>query len=1689
MILTVKNKQVQDTVFDVFTKIVIQGKHVVERKSIQYKHYPLNKAQSRSSNGKPSLDLSKGVRLKDLPVLERHSVVRDDGAVVPVFEDVSSYNLGQGVGEENTRATLKYNRGAKGEQRFYEYADSSVPVRTYIPAKRVGFGSGEPGDAALASLDGQEVEVVEYKLDSSGSKHLSETKKRGVLKMDSRKAATPVLENEQIIGQKLLSEAASPNARSVAADVAEEEVHNIVFVPSNNNFGFRSAPSGGNPPVFYQGGSGYSATYKINVKTGGSSSGGHSSINLPFGAPFSSVEVYDQPFFLDNLKNVIQVEIIHTASGQPAFSGRYVWDGEFYPLDWEYYEYDSAYPYDLKGVTHSNGTYMTVQTQRTDDGATHTIVDEYGVQSTKTMDEFDLELSVATAAASNDRYSVGALDVSYERGENINGCTTCPTTYKRVNDLKTTYSAGGESYSTYSKMSSAGFAMVEIDAYGRTVRKEMASTGSNTEFLLNSYIGATLQSVERIYFSSWGRYETTETTGNGVVPKYVRSSSFNFRNVEYGYLTSGRFISTRVDVDGLKTTITQETPYGTSVRKYIRPYEGQDAEDDVLVYSSDTGYEAQYDSANGVITSYSQDGKSVSVSTRYEYDGNGNTFKIVETSNQSDGTHTVRTRLKGFATDTDAWGASHPVIAEEITSNSKYKRVLTRVLDRAGKTLTQKIAEYSIDGGRETLLGKSYDIYFNGQLAERIYETYGAGGQLGLRKRSVFEYDPFRRLVSVREYDSDILVSTAKNFYGPIVSTAVPDQDYTINSLGRMVATSKFSADGAKRGKILEYYGSGDYRVGMLKKLTLADTFSADGMPLSGSASTYFDYNQLGYITHMWGGSATPVKYAYNLFGEITDMWLYNTPGGEEHARYWDSDTWPSNVDSYASATHWEYDVPRGIVTSKTDALNKSMSFGYAADGALDQIIYPGGTSIALTYDEQKRLSSAAYAGGRTVSYAYDSDGNKISVTGAENGATYFQYQDGISLPSRETFPDGYVLERTFSADGHLSGISLKDSEGAVVYNAGYEYDSMRALSSISAEGKTISYSRDSNGRVSSINLGGTALITKAYDGLGRLKSSYYKVSGVNIKGGAHAIDYASRIFRTDTVKNGASADVYNYGYSATQPGLKSFSAFFNDALRDNYSSEEYEYDGAGNLLGFNTGAESGTHTYSNNKNNQLTSIQKTENAKVAIRGSASPQAALKIFVDGVENTAARPAGESAFVHAINAYTTQPKFVEVRTEASAGDKKSMSRGAIYLPPSPETFVYDDDGNLTGDARWNYSWNERQLLSAVETSPAAVSAGIPREKYAYSYDDNGRKVKTVKYVWASEGQGGTWKEVGTNSRYYDNWNLIYEVTVFADGRTPVANKYYHGEDAGGKLRGTGGTGSVRLMSLNGTLAYPFDGPTGNIEALYSANTGNMLLAEYEYSPFGDIWKMSGRLADKNPLRFSSRYFEDGPQLYYYGFRHYSPKMKKWISKDPSGENGGANLYCFVGNDPVNKFDIFGLWPWSGPKCECSSVGYREQRGYKLLEASSTSPERKALVDGMKGNLESIKSWVGVITVLVNVPTIVYAVGGEVAAAVGGAAEAAVGSALSPDADAANGMVDKAGAHHTGGVELTVALYYRECQSKGKNMVWVDNLKQVDTRTFPARKDISTETYQNIPDLVTIMVVDMERVYILEHNARL
>ena len=46
-------------------------------------------------------------------------------------------------------------------------------------------------------------------------------------------------------------------------------------------------------------------------------------------------------------------------------------------------------------------------------------------------------------------------------------------------------------------------------------------------------------------------------------------------------------------------------------------------------------------------------------------------------------------------------------------------------------------------------------------------------------------------------------------------------------------------------------------------------------------------------------------------------------------------------------------------------------------------------------------------------------------------------------------------------------------------------------------------------------------------------------------------------------------------------------------------------------------------------------------------------------------------------------------------------------------------------------------------------------------------------------------------------------------------------------------------------------------------------------------------------------------------YYYGFRFYDPVTGRWPNRDPIEEEGGINLYGFVGNDGANWFDNLGL----------------------------------------------------------------------------------------------------------------------------------------------------------------------------------
>ncbi len=61
---------------------------------------------------------------------------------------------------------------------------------------------------------------------------------------------------------------------------------------------------------------------------------------------------------------------------------------------------------------------------------------------------------------------------------------------------------------------------------------------------------------------------------------------------------------------------------------------------------------------------------------------------------------------------------------------------------------------------------------------------------------------------------------------------------------------------------------------------------------------------------------------------------------------------------------------------------------------------------------------------------------------------------------------------------------------------------------------------------------------------------------------------------------------------------------------------------------------------------------------------------------------------------------------------------------------------------------------------------------------------------------------------------------------------------------------------------------------------------------------------------NPFRFSSEYYDSELDLVYYNYRHYSPSLGRFLSRDPIEEQGGWNLYAFVGNQLSTQHDILG-----------------------------------------------------------------------------------------------------------------------------------------------------------------------------------
>jgi RHS repeat-associated protein len=204
-------------------------------------------------------------------------------------------------------------------------------------------------------------------------------------------------------------------------------------------------------------------------------------------------------------------------------------------------------------------------------------------------------------------------------------------------------------------------------------------------------------------------------------------------------------------------------------------------------------------------------------------------------------------------------------------------------------------------------------------------------------------------------------------------------------------------------------------------------------------------------------------------------------------------------------------------------------------------------------------------------------------------------------------------------------------------------------------------------------------------------------------------------------------------------------------------------------------------------------------------------------------------------------------------------------------------AYDNNGNeateVNSSGTTTFAWDYENRLTSV-TLPG--SGGT----VTFKYDPFGRRI----YKSSSS---------GTSVYAYDGDNLIEETNSTG---TAVA-RYSQGLNIDEPLA---------MLRSSTTSYYQADG-LGSLTSL--SNTSGALANTYTYDSFGNLTASTGSLT--NSFRYTGREFDTETGLHCYRARYYDTAAGRFLSEDPSVFEGGTNFYPYVGNNPVNWFDLDGL----------------------------------------------------------------------------------------------------------------------------------------------------------------------------------
>lgn len=668
-------------------------------------------------------------------------------------------------------------------------------------------------------------------------------------------------------------------------------------------------------------------------------------------------------------------------------------------------------------------------------------------------------------------------------------------------------------------------------------------------------------------------------------------------------------------------------------------------------------------------------------------------------------------------------------------------------------------------------------------------------------------------------------------------------------------------------------------------------TFSYDGMDNLLSVK-----NALGHETKLSYDNRNRLKgtkdpennnavYNYDGNGNITSVSLPN--GQSLNYTYDQLNRLISVSDATSTIATLAYDKNNNI-TTYTNATGAIISASYDSLDRLKQTIDPLGNNTSYVYDKNNNVISVTDREGRTSHYTYDSldrvktytdnngfvitvgydaQSNITSLTDQNNNATTYTY-DSLNRRKRMTYPDGKYLENTYDKKSNVTAIRLTDGN-----SISYQYDTLnRVISRTLPGGEVYSFTYDKLNRVlTASNNNGTVLFT--YDALNRITSENFDGRTINynysIAGRTQTTIYPdSTIVKKEfdtrnrlikILKNDVTVVEYAYN-NADQLTNKNFANGVNSVM---------QYDFANRLSSIATGTIQNT-TFTYDKEMNKTAINRLNNPSLSEQFTYDNGYRLTNYKRG-------PVGSPVIQ---NTYTYDA--VGNRTAANLNGA-ATTYGTNNLNQltgvNSTNFSFDDRGNITYDGTFYKTYDPENRLVKDSSSPASV--------IVYGYDALNRRVtksingNTFKYTYSGAAQ----------IEERNSGNTLLNRTVFTNFLSPVLNE------------------------KNGNSYYYHQNELNSVEAISNGN--GRLIENYRYDVYG---KLSRYDSLNNPLLsslagnrfgFTGQEYDSASGSYRFFFRNYSPETGVFNQRDLIEYQDGMGMYQYVGNNPANGVDVWGL----------------------------------------------------------------------------------------------------------------------------------------------------------------------------------